>query len=137
MVGKPGGQPPPSAAKAFNSAAAEKPRQLARIVKSTDQGAKMMSPSPGGTSGGWSPPLGAKAAADRKKFAQQLAEAKARAEPTAKAASEKPKTASKEFNAKANSGRAKTSFNSTASNGQNRAAFNAASKSSGKGGRTR
>lgn len=138
MVGKPGGQPP-SAAKAFKSAASGKPRQTTKTAKSTGQSANMMNPSPGGTSGGWSPPLGAKAAADRKQFAQHLANAKAKAKAAspAKPALTKPKTTSLAFNAKANSARAKTSFNSTAPKGQTRAAFNTASKSGGKGGRSR
>lgn len=122
MVGKQGGKPPPSAGKAFNSAASGKPQQ----EKPKAYAARMMSPSPGGMSGGPRPPLGAKVAADRKQFAQQLANAKAKAnaESNSKSVAAKPKTTSKAFNKQASSGRAKATFNS-------------ASKTGGKGGRAR
>lgn len=137
MVGKPGSQPPPSAAKAFNTASSGKSSEAATPLKTTKQAATLMSPSPGGTSGGWSPPLGAKVAADRTKFAQQLADAKAKAASVAKPAPEKQKTTSQAFNSKATVGQAKTAFNSAAPKGATRAAFNSSSKSGGKGGLSR
>ncbi len=137
MVDKTGSQQPPSAAKAFNLASSGKSSVGATPVTTTKQAASFMSPSPGGTSGGWSPPLGAKVAADRRQFAQQLASAKEKAASVAKPAPEKQKKTTQVFNSKSNSGRATTAFNSAAQKATTRAASNSSSKSGGKSGFSR
>ena len=119
----------------LNAAAKAIKPSAGRSTPTAAKPTKVMTPAPGGMAGGPEPPPGAKAAADRKLFAQQLATAKGKAE-RARAVSAKPVTAKQAFSKPAAKPTTPT-FTKTAAKSRAKGAFKSAGAGKGRGGHGR